>query len=566
MHGHPICLGGWWQVFSDFVDSMKALPGTLFMTPLLPRGRYLARLIRRQTIAQDQGGGTELTFSVSKGEFAGQLVSTRLWAAGKVERADLLDRRVEMEIVVAHRIIAGGRRIATVHDFKPFTALTAADAVRGEDAATQRPPCSSSPIAPDVFRPHPLVTDFRLDVALHPDASARDEDPGYPLLIDQTAMSVMARASDDWGPVNLTADEVPDYLEAEDDVQVYGWGVSRLGQAIASAVRLASTHVALPLPVAADSVNEQAWGSPFRYTADLPSYMSAHHQSVRGYSGHAWSCWLPIRLPLYDTFDRTHEMARMIALACARLGLPCDQIIALNCWSESIALFIPSCAVEAVPQVGYEKVAGHFAQVLSDLACLPVGNTRVRGDFPELEPYDNNPTQHVRIDRRLYGPVAVLPAFNSPDRCGKRFAVTVSYEELVGLSTAGVEELARSPREVRMPTWRAHAVGDLVTLWDYAIEAEERRSNRYASLVCDEDFVHADTFDFLHHGTDPESAPKRLFRAARNLIKLGVPRDAAAKLLHPGAHLSSLSSSELEWGVENAAQSLVPEGFYPDDE
>jgi hypothetical protein len=149
---------------------------------------------------------------------------------------------------------------------------------------------------------------------------------------------------------------------------------------------------------------------------------------------------------------------------------------------------------------------------------------------------------------------------------GNRFAVALSYQELVSLKTARVESLARSRRQVPRPTWRAHPVEELVSLWEYAVKAERLRSKRYAWLLEESTFVHADTFDFMHHGTDSESAPKRLYRAAVNLMRLGLARDAVVALLHPGADLSGLDRESVEWRVNEAAKSLVPEGFYFDDE
>lgn len=535
------------------------------MKSLLPAGRYLAQYVRRKMIPQDDRGGVEFTFRVAHGEYAGELVSMRLWASGRIERADSLPQGDSVEIVVSHREAASGQRFATVHDFRRLAACTAADAVRGEDEASHRRYPDGRQNASDTFLPHPLLTEWEAEEALWSANGETDQPLPFPLLNDDTAESVMAAARSSGRQSPGAIEDAPDYSEADDDMDAHHWVVTRHGRDTPKCTRLASENNPPPLVVAPENATTPLRASLFRYTDDLRSYMAAHGESVRGYAGLGWSCWLPVRLLTEDALERIHERAHQIAVTCGRLGVPREQIIAVNNWNQGLTVLIPSSVANTVPQVGYEKAVGHFAQVLADLACAETSDVPLSKTLGDLM-LPTDPRRHARIDRQLYGPVAVHPVINSPDESGKLFAVAMSYEELTGLTVEEIKALAKAPRTVPRPTWRANEVEELVSLWEYAVKAEQLRSNRFSWLTSDDLFVHADTFDWLHHGSDLESAPKRLFRAAVNLLRLGCSQDAVVALLHPAAHLSGLAQQDVKWGVESAVKALAPEGFYLDDE
>ncbi len=535
------------------------------MQILLPPGRYLAQLVRRKTLPKDERGGVEFTFCVAHGEYAGELVSMRLWASGRIERADSLRQGDSVEIVVSHRDAASGKRFATVHDFKRHGALTAADAVRGEDEALHRASADHGRIASGTFRPHPLLTEDELEDALWSIGGETDQPIPFPLLADDTASNVLRAARSSSGQPPVAIEDAPDFSEADDDAADYCWSITRYRKEAPESIRLVSEENPPPLPVVPENAKGPVQVSLFRYTPDLPSYMTAHRQSLRGYSGLAAALWLPIRLLAVDDLAEIHEQARLVATTCVRLGVPREQIIAVNNWNLGLSLFIPACTANAVPQVGYEKVAGHFAQAIADLACMETLGVPMKEAVGGLM-MPRDPRSHARIDRQLYGPVAVHPAINSPDELGKLYAVAMSFEELMSLEADKIEELAGAPGPVPRPTWRANEVGELVSLWEYAVQAERLRSKRFSWLTCDDQFVHADTYDLMLHGTDTESASKRLFRAAMNLLRLGCSQNAVVALLHPAAHLSGLDREDVTWGVKCAATDLVPEGFYFDDE
>ncbi len=547
-----------------FLHQVGGVTQAVVMKKHLPAGRYLAQLVRRETFAEEQRGGVEFTFRIVSGEYAGELLSMRLWAAGRIERADSLDTRDAVEISVGHRKSSSGRRFTVIHDFRSVSAPTAADAVRGQEEAGQHAGSSESTDASGTFRPHPLLTEFDFEEATWWADGELDQPITVPLLDDGTAERVVhvARLAD--GQPLASQADAPDFSEADDDVDVHCWIVTRHGGGSPVGTRVAGDESSLPLPAAPEQAETPLQASLFRYTSDLPSYMAAHGQSVRGYSGLAWACWLPLRIMAVDDLDTILERACLIAVTCARLGVRREQIVVVNNWNIGLTLLIPSCVACTVPQVGYEKVAGHFAQVLADLACMHTFNVPMR-QYGDLT-LTRDPRCHARIDRRLYGPVAIHPAINSPDESGRLFAVAMSYEELMTLSAREIKDLAKSPRPTLKPTWRADEIKELVTLWEYAVEAEKLQSKRYDWLISGMPFVSADVFDWMHHGSDMESAPKRLFRAATCLLRLGCSLDAVISLLQPAAYLSGLEKEDVEWGIRCAARSLVPEGFYLDDD
>jgi hypothetical protein len=537
------------------------------MSSLLPAGRFLATVVRRKTIPKEQGSGVEYTFRIAQGEYEGELVSMRLWSPGRIERAESLTPRGSIEVVVGHREGGGGKRFATVHDFKKIDEPTAADAVRGRDDSTSRSIVNGIEVAPGMFRPHRLMSRVdREDALWWTDGEEPEESPpiSYPLLEDCTVEKVTAAATGADDQPLASVEDAPDFSEADYDDEEHRWVITRTGGDRPVATRLVDDETPPPLPVASEAAGRPLWVSLFRYLADLPSFMAAHRQSVKKYSGPAWSGALPVRFVAENGLADVIERARLVATTCVRLGVPREQVVAINGWNQGLTLFIPSCVANVVAQVGFERVAGHFAQALTDLACAHTFDVEMEDRYGVQLPKDRS--LHARIDRQLYGPVAIHPAINSPDERGRLFAVPLSYDELVSLPAADIEKLVVSPRPVPRPPWRANEVDTLVELWEYAVEAEKLRSKRFAWLMSGRKFVHADSFDFMHHGSEMESAPKRLFRAAVNLLRLGCSRDAVIALLHPAAHLSGLGQREVEWGVECAARSLVPEGFYMDDD
>jgi hypothetical protein len=530
---------------------------------LIPAGRYLAQLVRRNTSPPEPGGGVEFTFRVALGEYEGELVSMRLWATGRIGRADRLSSRDTVEIVVGHRVAKSGTRFATVHDFRKRESRTAIDSVRGEDEATPEKTRADKTAARGTFRPRSLITESDLeDVADSLDEDGGEADPvARPYIDDGVVKEVNAAARDFFDEPLHAVEDPPDECDADEDAAEHVWVVTRVGDERPAATRLEDEQQPPPLSAAQNGAKGPIQCSLFEYRSDLSSYMAAHRQSVRGYTGVAWSRWLPVRLLSEDGLDAIYERARLIARACVSLGVPREQVVAVNSWNCGLTLLIPSGAANAVAQVGYEKVAGHFAQYLTDFACMhTLGVPTETTVFGAVVPKDR--TIHARIDRQLYGPVAVHPMLNSPDERGKCFAVALSYEELMSQEVKSLEGLAKAPRPIPRPTWRANPVGELESLWDYAVEVEGVCSKRYDRLSPDDSFVYADTFDWMLHGSDMETAAKRLFRAAVNLLRVGCSPDAVVALLHPAAHLSGLDRANVRWGVGNAAKSLVCEGFY----
>ncbi len=536
-----------------------------FMSSQLPPGRYLARLVRRKGMPPEQRGGTEYVFIVSQGEYAGERVPMRLWASGRIERANEMQAGEVVEIRVGALATGSRRGISVVQDFRKLSRPTAVDAVRGRDDSTPRVEREGEVVDPGTFRPFPLLTESDWEWANSFDDEAYRELPvNVPLLDDAVVEEVLAAGQGTDVPTCAPISEAPDDCEADDDAEFFRWVVLRSGTGDPAPVPLGDVWDAPPLQVAPETAKQPVSASIFRYTDDLPSYMESHGHSVRGFAGLAWSCWLAVRLRSEEGLPKIIKRARTIAIACARLGVPREQILAMNSWNTGLTLFIPSGIAGAAPQVGYERVAGHFAQALTDLACLHTFDLPVRDNLAGVKlPTDRR--KHARIDRQMYGPVAVHPAFNSAEPLGKGFAVALSYDELVGLEPDELQKLSAVPRPVPHPNWRAEPIGVFEELWTYAIEAERMRSRRFAWLVADSPFIHADTFDWMLHGALPEYSSKRLFRAAVNLLRIGCKPDVVTQLLGPGAHISGLDRQDVEEGVRFAAESLVSEGFYLDE-
>lgn len=288
--------------------------------------------------------------------------------------------------------------------------------------------------------------------------------------------------------------------------------------------------------------------SVYQYTADAISYQTSHHGSVAGYCGVVWSRWLTIDLDGDGGLEDVLDTARIIASTLCRLGVPRESLLIFFSGRRGIHIQFPSTVAGAEPQVGFERVAGHFCQLIADLAVLARGHAQ-----PGAAQVGTGFKPAV-LDWGMYRPNAMLRAPNTKHPQTNLFKIRLSFDELVEKSADAIRELAASPRPFEMPAWQHPVTSLLSECWTLARTAAEQDADRLASVPHGEPRIFNDTLDFIHHGAPTGSRSRRLFRAALNLLQFRCPASLVLALLEPPAAMSGLTTEEIREQIFGACR------------
>jgi hypothetical protein len=297
----------------------------------------------------------------------------------------------------------------------------------------------------------------------------------------------------------------------------------------------------------APGMNSETHISAYQYSQDVVSYQASQKGSIAKYRAPVWSRWITIDLDGENGVEDVLELARIIVAALARLGVPEKSLLVFFSGRRGIHIQFPSTLAGARPRLGFEAVAGHFCQLLADLAilaCKPSG-------FDEWRDAAASFTA-APLDWHLYSPNALVRAPNTLHSDSKLFKVRLSLEELLHGSADEIRELAKDIRTYHSPQWRYGVRDLLASCWDMAEKIQAARSKRLESLRDGDRLIFQDTLDFVHHGAPEQTRASRLFRAAMNLLDFHCPRSLLFALLGPPAELSGLSITEIREHLHGA--------------
>jgi len=462
-------------------------------------------------------------------------------------------------ITVSAKRTQRGGMFAFVTDFLADGTPTAAEVVSG----VPDDPAKAAEAVERANDPEPVITTAEFD-RLNDDLSDEQAGPDVVPVDDAIWAELMATVGrcgkQGRGP---TPDQAPDQSaptccddepsDADEDAEAFHW-VLCAGEGPDATVtcvdwdEVAAQHEtpkadAVPLPPQRSSL--------FEFGNETRTYLAAHGGVLDRYVGVAWSRWLPVSLRGARGLEDVLEPARRLCRVLETIGVPRRKIVIFNIQNRGLRVCIPSACASAYPQMGFEAAAGHFWQLLANVALIKPEQLRVGLDGV---PLPKDPTWYSPIDRSIYKPNAMLPAVNTPCSETGLFTVVVHLAELETMSAGDLEQLAHQSRPFAWPSWRAAPVELLANCWKYAVDVEQSRSGRCSAVVGGEPWVFSDTFAFISTGAPHGDAKVCLIRAAMNLLRFNAPVPLLLALLAPGAALSGLDRHEtsdlIDWAVK----------------
>lgn len=519
------------------------------MSPDLPHGCIACRFKQRRMLTAVKGCPAEVVFEVESGPCKGQRITTRIWSRGLITRAGQLSFDEQVLVYLAPVRPSqrhGYRRVIDFHDIQrpPVGEMSGVDAEPRSRGAVEAPSGIYG------LRPHlaaKVMETFLNGVDVF-DESDSDEDAILTDDIDLFARVLNALCA----PDGVTPDERDE--EEDFDLEDYASTFHVQFLVVNGKKGHRTPEKWEPLLTAYASadpsrrLHAEAHISVYQYTPDAISYQSSNKGSVAGYCGIVWSRWLTMELDGDGGLEDTLSTARTIVAALYRLGIPRDSLHIFFSGNRGIHIQFPSTVAGATPQVGFERVAGYFCQLIADLAVL----AHRHAHYGEAQ--SDTPFAPARLDQGMYSRNAMLRAPNTAHPDTGLFKVRLTPEELMGIHAEQIRDLAKKPRPFVLPPWQHPARGLLSDCWEHAVRAEKRSANRLETVSRGGRHIFNDTLAFLHHGAPEGTRTKWLFRAAVNLLEFRCPVPLLLALLGPPAEISGLTSEEIHEQIRGAVR------------
>jgi hypothetical protein len=496
--------------------------------------KVVCRFKQRRMLPHERGAPAEVVFEVSEGPNKGQRITSRIWKQSLLARVGDLARDAQVCVYLAPS--AGGQqgfvKVIDVHAVrKPTVAQTvsaAADGgVPGSGLQRREPGLSVSRYAFEILSADTLGVDPYED-----DAYAEDFIELCAEVLQRLRDPDAAGGGDDDGEEDFDLDDYDERFNVRFVVRggKQGYRNAEPSESLQRAYELAT----------APGMNSETHISAYQYSQDAIEYQASHKGSIANYRAPVWSRWLTIDLDGENGVEDVLELARIIVAALARLGVPEKSLLVFFSGRRGIHIQFPSTLAGARPRLGFEAVAGHFCQLLADLALLARVPQESRDRRDAVAGFKATP-----LDWHLYSPNALVRAPNTLHSDSKRFKIRLSLEELLHNSADEIRALAQDIRTYLSPQWRYGACDLLARCWDMAEKIQAARSKRLESLGDGDRLIFQDTLDFIHHGAPAGTRANRLFRAAMNLLDFRCPRSLLFALLGPPAEMSGLSINEI---------------------
>lgn len=495
----------------------------------------LCRFKQRRMLSHERGAPAEVVFEVSEGPHRGQRITSRIWNRRVIARVGELARDAEVCVYLAP---SGGHRqqgfvkVIDCHAVREPTVAQAVSAAADPVAARGGVARVATSLSVSQFATGILSAD-EFGVDSHED----DDHAGDFIELCSRVLKVLrepdaAIGNDEDGEEDFDLDEYVERFNLQFVVRggKRGYRHAERSESLLQAYELAT----------APGMNSETHISAYQYPQDAVAYQESHNGSLADYRDEVWSQWITIDLDGENGVEDVLEPARIIVAGLARLGVPEKSLLVFFSGRRGIHIQFPSTLAGARPRLGFEAVAGHFCQMIADLAVLAHASTGHR------EPQETGADfKSVSLDWHLYSPNALVRATNTLHTDSELFKIRLSLEELLYKSGDEIRELAQDIRTYPSPQWRYGVCDLLADCWEMAETIQAASVNRLASLRDGDRRVFQDTLDFVHHGAPPGTRAKRLFRAAMNLLDFRCPRSLLFALLGPPAELSGLSLTEI---------------------
>lgn len=270
-----------------------------------------------------------------------------------------------------------------------------------------------------------------------------------------------------------------------------------------------------------------------RAEVDRESYLSAFHfgrdfrdllestGSCKGFGGACWSPWLWFDIDADDLDAAILDARRLASLVLERYRLDDDALLSFFSGSKGFHIGLPTGLWQPDASPAFHRIGRRFAENLAGLAA-------------------------VRIDTGVYDAVRAFRAPNSKHPKTGLHKRRLTVEELMGLSLAGILDMAERPEPFELPG-EPSLCDQARADWQAAVEAVERESEvkaRRPGGGIEGRRLNRATLDFICNGAATGDRHRMLFSAAANLAEFGCPPALAHELLTDAALDSGLSPSE----------------------
>jgi hypothetical protein len=539
----------------------------LSVSQVIVPGKYLARLVRRQSEPYGRSECVELVFEVIDGRFKGVTVAGKFWHKSVVSRAKKIPPWHAAEVFVQEKKTPYGKTFLDVVSFcelgtanvVTFISGAGVNEAPGESDGLDGPPAMFTAATfgdmveawgPNDRDPHEIKP-RKVEIEGEP----------TPYLREDVVQAFNLRIRDDNPPQASSGDDDEPHVfiqQAEALRNLAPLGLLTTGgkDRRRQIVDFDETFAGFCRLAPGFDPDVEAHLSVCQYTPDIATYQQNNEGSVAGYRGPAWSLWHAMDLDAAGGTDeeitQVLDQTRRVVKALVGNAVEREKVMCFFSGRRGFHVLFPSLVAETVPSKMFAASMGTLCQFVADQA------ERVLGPKPESRGerwLQMEPSWHAPLDWNVYKPLAMLRAPNTRHPETRLYKVRLAHDELFSLDVAAIRELARSPRPFELPSWHHATWIHWDQIWAYCVAVAGQADRRSAELSIDPaGWVHTATFEFMVFGADEGTRATRLFQAAKNLLEIGCSRSATEKLLAPAAHMAGLTSDEVRTQINGAAR------------
>jgi hypothetical protein len=279
-------------------------------------------------------------------------------------------------------------------------------------------------------------------------------------------------------------------------------------------------------------MDRESYLSAFSFTADFRDHL-AQNGTPKGYNGVCWAPFIWFDLDAEDDPGRALSEARRLAGVILERyrSLDDDALLLFFSGAKGFHVGLPTFWGPA-PSLDFGRVARRFAEAFGQLAG-------------------------VKIDASVYDTVRAFRAPNSRHPKTGLHKRRLTFDELMGLSVAGIRQLAEQPEPFGLPAPAAtceQAGADWQAAESAVYQQAEEKARRRAAVANGAPTLNRLTLDFIRDGANIGDRHRLLFSAAANLAEFGCPPALAHALLADAALDSGLSPSDVRRQIDCGLQ------------
>lgn len=300
-------------------------------------------------------------------------------------------------------------------------------------------------------------------------------------------------------------------------------------------------------------VDSEAYLSAFTFGDDFRQHLDATG-STKGFDGPCWSAWLWFDIDRDDLETSRRDAARLALSLIERYRFDDDDLLLFFSGGKGFHVGLPTASFGPEPSPTFHRGARKFAEGLAAAAG-------------------------VVIDAGVYDKVRAFRAPNSRHPKTGLHKRPLALDELVRLSAATIQELAREPRPFDVPVFgdRHQRIDQAVADWQAAVAlvAREAEANTQRRIANGSATLNRTTMDIIRNAAALPNGDRHrlLFSAAANLGEFGCSIELAWSLLSESGLDAGLPPSEVRRQIdcglrhggrlESRLQPEPPEGGTP---